>query len=111
MINWLLNGIGVIIYFLNRFGNRKKKTKPSFKFWINDNYKELLTTILFDFALMLIIMMPEVQVNFDALIAENLPFGLTIGPAVAKAILSLGLGLGLSSLFYKYYKIRAKLRK
>lgn len=111
MINWILNGIGVVIYFLNRFGNRRKKAKPSIKFWIADNYRELLTTLLFDLALMIIVMMPDVQVNFDSFIAENVPFGLAISPVVAKAILSFLLGLGLSSLFYKYYKIRAKLKK
>jgi hypothetical protein len=111
MINWVLNAIGIVIYFLNRFGNRRTKTKASFKYWFADNYIELFTTLLFDLALMIIVMMPDVQVNFDSFIAENVPFGLTISPIVAKAILSFLLGLGLSSLFYKYYKIRAKLKK
>ena len=111
MINWILNGIGIVIYFLNRFGNRRTKTKPNIKYWLADNYRELFTTLLFDLALMIIVMMPDVQVNFDKFIADNLPFGLVISPIVAKAILSFLLGLGLSSLFYKYYKIRAKLKK
>ena len=111
MLNWILNGIGVLIYFLNRFGNRKSKGKFSFKFWFADNYRELFTTLLFDIALMLIVMMPNVSVNFDKLIAENIPFGLVIDPDVAKAILCFLLGLGLSSLFYKYYQLKAKLSK
>ena len=111
MINWILNGIGVVIYFLNRFGNRRKKEKFNFKFWFYDNYRELFTTLLFDIAIMIIVMMPDVQVNFDAFLSENLPFAISISPIVAKALLSFLLGLGLSSLFYKYYKLKAKLSK
>jgi hypothetical protein len=45
MINWILNIIGMLIYFIQRYAGRRNKTKFSFKFWLNDNWPELVTSI------------------------------------------------------------------
>ena len=111
MINWILNGIGIAIYFLNRFGNRKHKNKFSIKYWFADNYRELFTTLLFDIALMIILQMQQVQVNMSDFLNSKLPWNITIDPVVGKALMAFLLGLGLSSLIYKYYKIQSKLSK
>ena len=71
----------------------------------------MFTTLLIDIGLMIIVTMEQVQINMDEFIADKLPFGISIDPVVGKAIFSLLLGLGLASLFYKYYKLKAKLSK
>lgn len=100
-MNTLLNVIGVLIYFINRFANRRKKTvKFSFKYWLSDNWPEASTVILIDLALMILLFSEGTEVNFDKLF-ENLPFGLSVA---AVPFMSLLLGLGLSALFYKIFK-------
>ena len=101
----LLNAIGILIYFINRFANRSKKTvKFSFKFWISDNWPELATTILIDIALMILLFSPGTEINFDDLFAK-LPFGLKVAGDLFMSFL---LGLGLSHLFYVIFKRKVK---
>jgi hypothetical protein len=65
----LLNVLGILIYFLLRFMNREDKTKePSVKFWIEDNWVELIVISLFDFALMIILIFGGLQVDFTKMI-------------------------------------------
>ena len=101
----LLNVLGVLIFFINRYNNRNKKTVAfSFKFWLRDNWHEMSTIILLDIALMILLFNPGTEVNFDDLFA-NLPFGLKLP---ADLLMSFLLGLGLSSLFYTIFKKKIK---
>ena len=100
-MNWLLNLIGVMIYFINRYAKRtKKEIAFSFKFWIEDNWPEVATILLLDVALMILLLGEGTQVNFDDLLSK-LPFGLKIA---GEPFLAFLLGLGLSSLFYTIFK-------
>jgi len=104
-MNWILNGIGILIYFLNRYANRSKKTVGfNFKFWLRDNGPEAFTIILLDIALMILLLGEGTQVNFDDLFSK-LPFGLQMA---GEPFLAFLLGLGLSSLFYKVFKNKVK---
>jgi len=104
-MNWLLNIIGILIYFINRFARRTKKTVAfSFKFWIQDNWPEVSTVILLDIALMILLLGEGTHVNFDDLLSK-LPFGLSVA---GEPFLAFLLGLGLSSLFYKLFRKKVK---
>jgi hypothetical protein len=105
MINWILNIIGMLIYFIQRYAGRRNKTKFSFRFWLNDNWPELITSILFNVALMLLLMQPETNINIDDWLKENIPFQLQIA---TKPLFSLLLGIGLSALIYKMYRKKTK---
>ena len=101
----LLNIIGVLIYFINRYNKRTSKTIAfSFKFWLQDNWHEMSTIILLDLALMILLFSPGTEVNFDDLFSK-LPFGLKLP---ADLLMSFLLGLGLSSLFYTIFKRKVK---
>lgn len=101
MINWILNIIGMLIYFIQRYAGRRNKTKFNFKFWLNENWPELVTSVLFNVALMLLLMQPETNINIDDLIKEHVPFALQIA---IKPLFSLLLGLGLSAFLYGMFK-------
>jgi hypothetical protein len=100
-MKYLLNLIGILIFFINRYANRTKKTVAfSFKFWIKDNWPEMSTVLLLDVALMLLLFSEGTEVNFDDLFSK-LPFGMKVA---GDLLMSFLLGLGLASLFYKVFK-------
>jgi hypothetical protein len=109
-MNWILNLIGIAVYFLTRLGNRKHKNKLSIRFWAEDNWIELLTILLFDIGCMLIITRPEAQINLSEFIAKYIPW-LVAGEGIAKLIMSFGLGLGLAALFYSMFRSKIKGKK
>ena len=105
MVNWILNLIGVMIYFINKYANRKNKTKWNGLFWLNDNWPELASTMLINIALMLLLMQPETNINIDDLIKEHVPFALQVA---VKPLFSLLLGLGLSAFLYSLFRKKVK---
>lgn len=105
MITWTLNIIGILIYFISKYANRKHTTKFSFKFWISDNWPELTSTLLLNIALMLLLLQPETTINIDEWLTNNVPFGLSVA---VKPLFALLLGLGLSSFLYGLFKNKLK---
>lgn len=101
MTNWILNLIGILTYFINRFANRKNKTKFNFRFWLRENMPELLSTLLINIALMLLLMQPETNINIDTWLKDNVPFAMQIA---IKPLFSLLLGLGLSAFLYGLFR-------
>ena len=64
----ILNVIGIVIFFLSRFSNRKDKTtEPSIKFWFKDNWEQLITIGLFDVALMILASKQALNIDFSKL--------------------------------------------
>ena len=105
MIDWILCLIGIMVYFINRYANRTVKTVGfSMKMWLSDNWPEASTTILMNIALMIIIHQPGSEASFDKLF-ESLPFSLHLA---AMPLLSFLIGLGLSAVFYRLFKEKAK---
>ena len=105
MVNWILNTIGILVYFITKYANRTYKTRFSFKFWLKDNWPELSTTLLINIALMLLLMQPETNINIDDFLKENVPFALQIA---IKPLFSLLLGLGLSAFLYGMFKKKTR---
>lgn len=97
----LFNLIGILIFFLNRLAGRKDTKEPlSIKFWIKDNWEQLACVLLFDIALMLLVIEGGLQFNFDRL-APMLPDGVQLAGDSALCFL---VGLIFSWAIYSGYK-------
>ena len=104
MMNWTLAAIGLAIYFIGRYNNRKYKTKFNLKFWLKDNWPEAITSVLATIALMVIFMDETAEYNFDNLF-ESVGF---IEALPVKKFISLLIGYSNSLLFYNLLKMKAK---
>lgn len=105
MTNWILNIIGILIYFINRYAGRTKKTvKFSFKFWLVDNWPELATTLLLNLALMLLLNSSGTEIDYDQLLAW-MPAGIKFA---AEPLASFLIGLGLSHFLYSVFRKKVK---
>lgn len=94
----LLNILGILIYFLNRYNNRRSKDKSfSINFWVKDNWPELLIVILVDISIMLLLLLNDISI--DA--AQFLPTWLV---KVGDLGISWLIGLGLASLIYSIFR-------
>ena len=97
----LLNVLGVLIFFLNRFAGRKDKDQPfSGKKWITENWEQLTIVALFDVALMLLVINGGLEFNFEK-IAPMLPEGVKLAGDLALCFL---VGLVFAYLGYEAYK-------
>lgn len=106
MIDYILCLLGIFIYFLTRYTNRKKKNSTlSIPYWWKDNWPEFVTTLSLNAALMIIIHFPETKVSFDRFF-ESLPFDLHVAGIPT---LSFFLGLGLTATFYKLFKTKVNI--
>jgi hypothetical protein len=104
-MNWILNLIGIMVYFINRYANKENKnTEFSIRYWIQDNWPEMTTVLLIDLAIMLLINSPGTEINFDELFSK-LPFGIKVA---GDLFFSFILGLGLASLFYTIFKKKVR---
>lgn len=103
-MNWLLNFISIIIFFINRFFFRKQRTVSfDWKFWIIDNWPEVVMTILLNLIFMILISLKETT---SAL--ENLPAWIAWIYFFGKPGLSIALGLGLSWAAYSLFNRKIK---
>lgn len=58
------NIIGIFIYFLLRYDGRTDKSKPlSVKFWVKDNWVQLLTIALIDLAIMILLLSSDLTID------------------------------------------------
>ena len=102
LIAIILNVIGIAIYFLTRYNGRREQDKTfSLKFWVSDNWPELTITILFDAALVMLVMVGDIQLN----VQEFLPDWVT---SVGGLTLSFLLGLGVAASIYEVFKSKIK---
>jgi len=100
-MHWLLNFLGILIFFINRFFDRKKQTEPfNWKFWLADNWQEASTSLLLNLSFMLLIT-KAINTGEIVTILQKLPFWLTLFgiPGVCFA-----LGAGLSWSLYEMFK-------
>ena len=98
----ILNLLGILIYFLNRFINRRGKNKTfSITFWLKDNWPELLVVLLMDISLMILLLTNDVTIDLAGFIPDWMvaPGDLTLVWLV---------GLGLASLVYTFIKKKFK---
>lgn len=104
-MNWILNLIGVLIFFINRFNKRSKKTVAfSFKFWVTDNFQEMASTLLVNLALMIILQENIKDGTLPELLAKFPEWVSILGvPGIC-----LGLGAGFSWLLYELFRKKVK---
>lgn len=106
LLDVILNLLGIMIYFINRYMGRTSIKKFSLKFWFKDNLPEFISTLLMNISLMILVHLPETTVSLDRLM-ELLPFDIHIAALPA---LSLMLGLGLTHTFYKLFQTKTKIK-
>ncbi|MGE5457301.1 MAG: hypothetical protein ACM3RX_03000, partial [Methanococcaceae archaeon] len=95
-MNYLLNFLAVIVFFINRYFFRKKKTDFDWHFWIQDNWPELSMTLLLNLIFMIMLHLPEADAGLAKLPEWIMLFG--------KPGISIALGLGLSWGAYELFK-------
>lgn len=101
-MNWVLNIIGVAIFFINRYGNRTVKSRFNRNTWVRENWRPVVSMLLFDVALMILLLQPETQIGIDNLLKEYIPFvALQVS---AKLVVSFLIGLFFAAAFYKLFK-------
>ena len=97
----ILNILGVLIFFLNRYAGRKDKAQPfSGKKWLKENWEQLTIVALFDVSLMLLVINGGLEFNFEK-IAPMLPDGVKLAGDLALCFL---VGLLFAWGFYVGYK-------
>jgi hypothetical protein len=102
---WLLFFLGTIAYFISKYASRTDKVKEfNFKFWIKDNWPELLTAVIFDLAAMIILMDAGTSVDVTSFL-NKLPIGIVLS---GKLLLSFGCGFGLGLGAYSLFKKKVK---
>ena len=98
----LLNLLGVLIYFLNRFAGRRQKDKSfSIKFWMRDNWPEFTVILLVDISLMILFLSNDISFDMASMLPE---WVVKAGDLTAAWIL----GLGLSSFIYNVIRKKMK---
>lgn len=105
IMNWLLNLLGILIFFINRFKQRTHKTVSfKFKYWISDNFQEMATTLLLNLALMIILDQNIKSGTIDQLLLKLPDWVSILGiPGIC-----FGLGAGLSWLLYELFRRKIK---
>lgn len=96
MKSWLLFLIGTLAYFDLRFINRTDKSVFNVKFWLKDNWPELLFTFLLDLIAMIILM--DSDTNITAWLSSKIPMGVVLP---AKLVFSALCGLGFGYIGYE----------
>ena len=103
--NWILALVGIMIYFITKYAKRRKKTIGfNLKFWAQDNWPEIIVSLLATYALMVIFMSDDAVFDLDYLI-QKIP-GVVSLPI--KMVVSLLIGFGNSALFYAMFKVKTK---
>jgi len=98
---WLLNFLGIVLYFLIRYGNRTDKTvKLSGAFWLNDNWVETIGTLVVNTILMLLMIKGGVTIDIEK-IAPWMPSGISF---VGDLFLYVLIGSVISHLVYEATK-------
>ncbi|MEN6569048.1 MAG: hypothetical protein ABFC18_03445 [Rikenellaceae bacterium] len=66
IIKIVLNILGIVTFFWVRFANRTDKTaQPNLKFWLKDNFEQLIGILLIDVAVILLVFANGLKLSFD----------------------------------------------
>lgn len=104
-MNWLLNFLGILLYFLVRYGNRVDKTiKFSGTFWLNDNWVETVGTLVVNVIIMLLMILGGITIDLEK-IAPWLPDGVAFVGDLFTYVL---IGGFISHLVYEAFKTKTK---
>jgi len=98
----LLNLLGILIYFLNRFAGRRQKDKSfSLVFWLKDNWPEFTVILLVDVSLMILLISNDISFDMASMLPE---WVVKAGDLTAAWVL----GLGLASFIYSLIRKKIK---
>ena len=65
-IKIVLNLLGIVTFFWVRFANRTDKTKePTLKFWLKDNFEQLIGILLIDVAIVMLVFVGGLQLSLE----------------------------------------------
>lgn len=104
-MKWIFNILGILIYFMLRYVNRAdKKTKFSGLFWLNDNWSETVTILLFNAVLMLLMIFGGLTIDLNKFI-PSLPDGVAFAGDLAAYFL---IGAVISHGTYELFKTKVK---
>jgi hypothetical protein len=104
-MSWLLNLLGIVLYFLVRFGNRTDKSvKFSSAFWMNDNWVETMGTLVVNVIIMLLMLKGGVTIDIEK-IAPWMPDGISF---VGDLFVYVLIGGFVSHLVYEAFKTKVK---
>lgn len=71
-IKIILNLLGILTFFWVRFANRTDKTKePSLKFWLKDNFEQIIGISLIDIAIIMLVLAGGLQLSLEKI--QTLP--------------------------------------
>jgi uncharacterized membrane protein len=94
----ILNILGIAICFLTKYSGRREQDKTfSLSFWLKDNWPELAITVLFDAAMVLLVMTGDIELNVTQFIPEWVA-------NVGALTISFLLGLGVAAAIYEVFK-------
>ena len=66
IIKIVLNLLGIVTFFWVRFANRTDKTKePTLKFWLKDNFEQLIGILLIDIAIVMLVFVGGLQLSLE----------------------------------------------
>ena len=98
----LLNLLGILIYFLNRFSGRRQKNKTfSLRFWLTDNWPEFTVILLVDISLMILLLSNDISFDMAAVLPD---WVVKTGDLTVSWVL----GLGMASLVYNIIRKKIK---
>jgi hypothetical protein len=104
---WILFFLGSLIYFFIRYTNRTDKIKDfNLKYWLKDNYPELIVTFGLDLLFMIVLM--DDDVNVTGFLTKFLPEGVIVP---AKLLIGAGCGLGIGAAIYELFKSKLAKKK
>lgn len=62
----ILNLLGIMTFFWVRFANRTDKTaEPTLKFWLKDNFEQLIGILLIDIAIIMLVFVNGLQLSLE----------------------------------------------
>ena len=97
LTNWTLAGLGLIFTFARMYGSRKKKDNFDLKFWIRDNWPELVQSTALLIALMMILVSDEAIIDIQPILDRWTGHSVVLP---TKQVLSLLLGWGITEIIY-----------
>ncbi len=99
----LLNLLGIVLYFLLKYNKRSDKTSNfSGTFWMNDNWPESISILIFDGVLMLLLLKGGLVIDLNKWI-PSLPDGVAFVGDLSICFL---IGLILAGGIYELFKTK-----
>lgn len=99
----LLNFLGIVLYFLLKYKNRKDKTTNfSGTYWKNDNWPESLSILIFDGVLMILFLKGDLVIDLNKWI-PSLPDGIAFAGDLSICFL---IGLIIAGGVYQLFKTK-----